>query len=402
MMKFLRRVALVLFIALLGFNIYLAVTGKWYFYSALSKTYFIGQKGPGIYDLELFPYRTIKSSANPVELVKIEGQTLLPDELDYLEKWKTTSFLIMRNDTVLFEKYWGEHNETTVSNTFSTAKSVVGLLIGIAVDEGYITHIDEPASLYVKEWNKEGLKEITIRDLLTMSPGTDWHESGGNPFSDNAEAYYGKQLNEKVLQQKLIRKPGEVFEYVSGATQILTMIIENATGQTLSAYFESRIWSKIGTTSPAYWSLDKENGVEKGYCCLYATTRDFAKIGLLILQNGNWAGEQLISENYLQETFKPATLKTLTGKENQRYGLHWWVVPTSEDTIKYARGIQGQYIAVMPSKNIVVVRTGHNRTPDYKEVPEDVEDFPYIIHPQVGHPPDLFEYLRMALRIGEE
>jgi CubicO group peptidase (beta-lactamase class C family) len=400
-----RRIGIFFLLSFIGFNVYLGYTGKWYFYTALTKTYFIGQKGPGIYDKDLFPYRTIE----PAKEEKVFNQhpkspafELTKDELDYIKQWKTTSFLVMRNDTILFEKYWGDHDENTVSNTFSTAKSVVGLLIGIAIEEGYIGGLDESASLYIPEFDNGELRPITIRHLLTMSPGLNWHESGGNPFSDNAEAYYGKELTKKVLSQKPIRKSGEVYEYISSSTQLLTMILEKATGKNLSTYFGEKIWSKIGTGNQAFWSMDREDGIEKGYCCLYATTRDFAKIGLLIQQNGNWNGEQVVPEWYLRESFTPAKIKTLSGKDNQRYGLHWWVVPTAEDTIKYARGIQGQYIAVIPSKNLILVRTGHKRTPDYGDNPEDADQFPALIQPQGGHPPDLFVYLRIALRIAAE
>lgn len=404
-MKWLRRVLLVLLLAIIGLNIYIAVTGKWYFYTALSKTYFIGQKGPGIYDLELFPYRTIEPA--PKELIlnthtDSKELALSDEEEQYMKDWKTTSYLIMRNDTVIFEKYWDDHNVNTVSNTFSAAKSMVGFMIGIAIEEGLIGGLDESASEYIPEFDTDELRPITIRHLLTMSAGLDWHESGGNPFSDNAEAYYGTDLRNKVLQQKPIRKSGEYYDYISSSTQLLTLVLEKATGETLSSYFQEKIWSKIGTSAPAYWNLDKEDGIEKGYCCLYATTRDFAKIGILVNQNGNWNGEQIVPEWYMKESFTPASIKTLSEKPNQRYGLHWWVVPNDVDTVRYARGIQGQYIAVIPSENIIVVRTGHSRTPDYKKAPSDADEFPAIIRPQVGHPPDLFIYLRTALRLSKE
>jgi CubicO group peptidase (beta-lactamase class C family) len=226
----------------------------------------------------------------------------------------------MRNDTILFEKYWGEHDENTVSNTFSTAKSVVGLLIGIAIEEGYIGGLDESASLYIPEFDNGELRPITIRHLLTMSPGLNWHESGGNPFSDNAEAYYGKELTKKVLSQKPIRKSGEVYEYISSSTQLLTMILEKATGKNLSTYFGEKIWSKIGTGNQAFWSMDKEDGIEKGYCCLYATTRDFAKIGLLIQQNGNGMANKSCPNGTCAKALLRQKSKLLSG---QRQSALW-------------------------------------------------------------------------------
>jgi CubicO group peptidase (beta-lactamase class C family) len=405
LMKLLRRIVIVFFFAFVGLNIYLAVTGKWYFYSALSKTYFSGQKGPGIYDLNHFPYRTIESDDEVFQLIEhryTSPDLLTTEELAYLKKLKTTSFLVMRNDTILYEYYFDKHDSLTVSNTFSAAKSVIGLLIGIAIEEGFIDSLDQAAGDYIPEFDTPELRPITIRHLLTMSPGLDWHESGGNPFSDNAEAYYGKDLRAKVVKQKPIRKSGEVFDYISSSTQLLTQIIEKATSQHVSSYMEKKIWSKIGTEHKAFWSLDREDGVEKGYCCLYATTRDFARIGYLILNNGRYKNEQIVPEWYMKESFTPAKLKTLSGQENQRYGLHWWLLPSKKDTIVYARGIQGQYITVIPSKNLIFVRTGHTRAENYEEIPSYANDYPALIRPQAGHPSDLFIYLGLTLQISDK
>lgn len=402
--KILRILLLVLLLGILVQNIYIALTGKWYFYSALSKTYFIGQSGPGIYDLKLFPYKTIIHDKTPYNLPESTSakKELSMEENAYFESLETTSFLVLLRDSVIFEKYWEEHTAETVSNTFSAAKSLVSLLIGIAVEEGYIGGIDESVGKYIEEWNKAPYSEITIRNLLTMSTGLGWHESGGNPFSDNAEAYYGTDLEKLVLKQKVVGNPGEEFEYISSATQVLTIVLERATGFELSVYFHDKIWSKIGSESDAYWSLDKEGGIEKGYCCLYATTRDFAKIGLLIADDGVWNGERIVPEWYIKEAFVPADIEVKGEGVNHRYGLHWWLVPTGEDTVRYARGIKGQYIAVIPGRDLVVVRTGHKRASDYKEIPSGFDDFPESIKPQIGHPGDLFVYLKIAMDLADQ
>ncbi len=402
--KVLRIFLLVLLLGILVQNIYIALTGKWYFYSALSKTYFIGQSGPGIYDLKLFPYQTIIHDKTPYNIPEStsDEKELSAEENAYFESLETTSFLVLLRDSVIFEKYWKEHTPETVSNTFSAAKSIVSLLIGIAVEEGYIGSIDEFIGEYIEEWNKAPYSKITIRDLLTMSTGLGWHESGGNPFSDNAEAYYGTDLEKLVLKQEVVEEPGKEFEYISSATQVLTIVLERATGLGLSVYFQDKIWSKIGSGSDAYWSLDKEGGIEKGYCCLYATTRDFAKIGLLIANDGVWKGERIVPEWYMKEAFVPADIKVKGGGDNHRYGLHWWVVPTEEDTVRYARGIQGQYIVVVPGRDLVVVRTGHKRASDYREIPPGFDDFPESIKPQIGHPGDLFVYLKVAMRLADQ
>lgn len=386
----------------IGFNIFLAITQRFYFYSALTKTYFIGQTGPGIYDLELFPYATINAAPKASVLVEsFNNRALEANELSYLESFQTTSFLVMRQDTILFEYYALDHNKSTVSNSFSTAKSLVSLLIAIAVNDGFISSIDEPVASYLSEFNNKDMNGITIRHMLTMSSGLSWSESGANPFSDNAEAYYGNDLRRLVLNKKPIRKPGEVFEYTSMSTQVLAYVLEAATKKPMEDYFQERLWRRIGSENDAFWSKDAEAGDLKAYCCMYLTTRDYARLGLLILNGGKYKNEQIIPKWYMDEAFIPAQLSTLQNETNQRYGLHWWVAPGDGDTLRYARGINGQYVLVIPSKKLVVVRTGHKRTPDVLDADQLKKEQVGPFRHQVGHPPDVFEYLQIAFRLSE-
>jgi CubicO group peptidase (beta-lactamase class C family) len=386
-----------------GFNIYLAISDRFYFYSGVAKTYFVGQTGPGIYDLEYFAYHTIDAAPKASLLHRFEREISLGEsELAYIDSLKSTSFLVMRNDTILFEYYANDHDETMVSNSFSTAKSVISLLLAIAVEDGFIKSFDEPVANYLAEFNNAEKKGITIRHLLTMSSGLEWTESGANPFTDNAKAYYGTDLRKLVLSKKPIRKPGEMFEYTSMSTQVLCYVLEAATKKPMGDYFQERLWRRIGSESDAYWSKESEDGDYKAYCCMYLSTRDYGRLGLLILNNGNYQGDQIIPTWYMKEAFVPDTkLNTAQNEPNQRYSLQWWVVPGDGDTLRYARGINGQYVMVMPSKNLVVVRTGHKRTPDVLDKsmlkPDQVGPFRH----QVGHPTDIFEYLQIAFRITE-
>jgi hypothetical protein len=144
-------------------------------------------------------------------------------------------------------------------------------------------------------------KHITIRHLLMMSSGLNWEESGKNPLSHNAASYYGTDLYGLTTNQFAIEKPGKRFEYQSGNSQLLGFIIKKATGKRVSDYASAKIWSKIGTESDAYWSLDKENGDEKSFCCIYGTSRDFARLGRLIKQNGVWNGQEIIPASYMKD-----------------------------------------------------------------------------------------------------
>ena len=395
MKRFLKFTLLVIFGIFLLLNLFILFSGKWYVYTAVSKTYFRGQGGPDIYDLDLFPKREIKKSSHPKELVENILTKSLPKDIETeLEGIKTTSFLVMRNDTILFEKYWGDHTKETISNSFSAVKSFVSVLIGIAIDEGKISSIEAKVGDYLPEFKKGKLSNITIHDLLNMSSGLSWSESGKNPFSNNAEAYYGSELEKLVLSQTVERKPGIKFNYQSGNTELLALIIEAATGKNVSTYLDEKIWSKIGTSHDAYWSLDHKNGQEKAFCCFYATTRDFAKFGLLILNNGVANGKQIIPSSYMKLMFKNDPLKTVEKIPNTRYGLQWWTY----NDVRYARGILGQYIIIIPRLNMVIVRTGHKREPDLTISSAQGKDKAFMEKnaAKVGHPKDLFTYLRFA------
>lgn len=392
-----------LLISFVGFNVFLAVTDRFYFYSALTKTYFVGEAGPGIYDLEKFPYATIDAAPKSDHFVAMRQQaTMTSGEQRYLDSLETTSFLVLKNDSILFEYYAFEHDKNTVSNSFSTAKSVVSLLIAIAVQDGYIISIDEPVASYLSEFNNKEMNSITIRHLLTMSSGLSWSESGANPFSDNAEAYYGTALRSLVFSKKPLRKAGEIFEYTSMSTQILSYILEAATKKPMEDYFQERLWRRIGSEHDAFWSKDTEEGDLKAYCCMYLTTRDYARLGLLVLNNGRYKNEQIIPKWYMDEAFVPAKLTTLQNEPNQRYGLHWWVAPGRGDTLRYARGINGQYVLIVPSKNMVVVRSGHKRTPDVLDPAFLKKQAVGPFQHAVGHPEDVFEYLQIAFRLAQQ
>ncbi|NDF59701.1 MAG: class C beta-lactamase-related serine hydrolase [Crocinitomicaceae bacterium] len=383
-------------------NLVIVFTGRWYLYSGIYNTYLQGKTGPGIFDKEVFYSATLHRSKTPKSWIKKEAsKQLTSNESKYLENLEISSLLILHGDTIVLEKYWGDHNEESVSNSFSAAKTFVALLIGCALDEGKIKSLDEPIANYLPAFNKGEKKKITIKHLLWMSSGLDWSESGKNPFSDNAASYYGTDLKTLVNDQEVVRKPGELFLYQSGNSQLLGFIVEKATGTKLTKYAEQKIWSKINAENNAFWSLDKKNGDEKSFCCLYSSTRDFARLGKLIGNFGKWNGEQIISEKYMRELTQPAPLYTEDGIRNYRYGYHTWMYLGGTTPVYYCRGILGQYIISIPSENIVIVRTGFKRAKDIKlsKVEVDKEAFIKKYKYKIGHPADLFMYLRIAKRL---
>jgi len=305
-------------------------------------------------------------------------------ELDTFNQFKTISYLLLQDSSILFENYWDNYNSNSITNSFSMAKSITSLLIGIAIDENKISGVNDKVSDYLPEFNDKKRKDITIKDLLTMSSGLTWNESYWNPFSSTTNAYYGNNLEKLVLGLKLKDKPGQQFKYLSANSQLLSLILKKATGKSLSKYASEKLWIPLNAKNDALWSIDKKNGVEKAYCCFNSNARDFARIGQLILNKGMWNGKQIISEKYLSEALSPAKyLKDENNVNVDFYGYQWWLINYKGYDIQYARGILGQYIIIIPEKNIVVVRLGHKRSSERTR----------------HHPNDILFYINTALEI---
>jgi CubicO group peptidase (beta-lactamase class C family) len=386
-LKRLKRSLLFFAAFLLGGILLLWITGNGHLLKGIKETYLVGKTGPGIYDSIVFPLRTANhANASEKWLLTEQPTQLLPEELSALKAIQTTSFLVIKNGEIVLEKYFGEHTPSTRSNSFSAAKSFIGLSIGIAIDKGFIQSFDDTISNYLP-FEINGADRVTIRHLLAMSSDLNWSESGANPFSDNAKAYYGNSLSDVMETTSFGKNPGKQFNYASGNSQLLGFILVEATGIKPTDFIAKYIWSKISTQNDLSWSLDHESGMEKAFCCIYATSRDYAKFGQLLLNEGQWGGEILIDSATLDELTSPFNSKT------PQYGLHFWLLDDPEHPAFYARGILGQYIIVIPSLEMVVVRTGHQRKDKY---PRSKNDYKSL------HPKDLFDYISIAKRIAKE
>jgi len=278
------------------------------------------------------------------------------------DKYKTVAFLVIRDQKILFEKYWDGYSADSKSNSFSMAKSIISLLIGIAMDEGYIQSVDQPVGDFLPEFKEGDRAKVTIRHLLEMSSGLSWDEAYSSAFSMTTKGYYGKDLPGLVLNQTLLREPGKFYDYKSGNTQLLALILESATHQKVSTFASEKLWKPMGARYDALWSLDNSNGVEKAYCCFNTNARDFARFGQLILNHGQWDGKQLVSESYLNKALTPVThLVDSNDKNVDYYGWQWWLMKFRGYQVYYMRGVNGQYVIVVPALNTVIVRLGHKR-----------------------------------------
>jgi CubicO group peptidase (beta-lactamase class C family) len=246
-------------------------------------------------------------------------------------------------------------------------------LVGVALKEGKIKSVEQPVGDYLPEFRAGEKAKVRIIDLLTMSSGSNWDESYSNPFSVTAELYYGSDAYKTATGVSIVRQPGSLHRYKSGDTQLLGLLLEKATGKSLSAYAAEKLWQPMGAEHPAFWSTDKAGGHEKAYCCFNSNARDFARIGQLMADSGRWKGTEIITPAYFSKSIRPCMIPDESGKPCDFYGWQWWLVPY-EDGIFYARGILGQYIIVMPAKHMVIVRLGkHRSSTRIGTVPQEVD-----------------------------
>lgn len=336
----------------------MVITGNTYLYKAIVYNYV------NIDDNDLFEQRVIETDkSTPWAFSKTYNSHSLPNKLDSaLQAYESVAFLIIKNDSIEYEKYWDGYSISSISNSFSMAKSIVSILIGIAIDEGHIKNLAQPIGDFLPEYNEGEKKKVTIRHLLMMAGGLNWDESYGSAFSVTTKAYYGTDLFALVKDLEVEEEPGKVYRYKSGNTQLLAFILEKATGKKVSDYASEKLWIPLHAERNAEWSLDHKAGMEKAYCCFYSNARDFARIGKLYSNYGNFNGTQVVSAEYVAESIKPATLLSPDGQPINHYGLHWWLMNRNGYAVFYARGILGQYIISIPDLSLVVVRLGHKRS----------------------------------------
>lgn len=342
---------------------------------------------PDIYDGNLFPKALIAASGAGQELTlsSLPEKPLSDTLLKQFNLYRTTAFLVVKDSSIRYEHYFLDGGRDSLSNAFSATKSIVALLIGSAISDGAIHSVDDPISTYLPELNGNVLGAVRISDLLSMSSGIKWDEGYSSLFAPVTRAYYGTDLRDQMLALTTKEPSGKTFEYQSCNTQLLGMVLESATRIPLAEYASQKLWKPLGAVHSAYWSLDRQGGMPKAYCCFYATARDFARIGLLALNHGKArSGEILVDSTYMARMVSPDSL--LVDENNAKvdfYGYHWWIIRYKGQQVYYARGILGQYIFVIPTENMVVVRLGHERSKE-----------------RTGHHPnDIFSYLEAAFEL---
>jgi CubicO group peptidase (beta-lactamase class C family) len=375
-MKKLKKIAKWLLIVLIILNVIILLSGKSYLYKGVFNTYLQGRSGPSINEYKIFENRELKTATpQPWPLAKDYNKAAIPEKyLPVFERLKSIAFLVIKDDSLRYEKYWENYGPSSATNSFSMAKTFVSILIGAAIKDGKIKNVDQPVKDFLPEFKEEKPGTVTIKHLLMMASGIDFDEDYVNPFAYPAAAYYGSDLKQLSLGYTAREEPGKVFKYLSGNTELLGIILEKATGKHLSDYATEKLWKPMGAEHPAFWSLDQLDGMEKCFCCFNSNARDFARFGQLYLDSGKWKGQELIPADYVAASVQPNGLVDEAGLKVKHYGYQWWMLPNYKRSfVFYARGILGQYIFIIPEKRMVVVRLGHKRDNEKEDdTPKDV------------------------------
>jgi CubicO group peptidase (beta-lactamase class C family) len=334
-------------------------------------------------DISRFPARVIR--AGPTVLALAEGR--LPagtlDEVtdregderplgQLVEDSATEALVVLRDDEVVYERYENGGAADEPHTSFSVAKSFLSTLVGIAIDRGDIDGLDDPVTDRVPELldRDERFADITLRHLVTMSSGLAYEEQG-LPWSDDTTTYYAPDLRAEALSAEVEEEPGRTWHYNNFNPLLMGLVLERATGTSVSEYMARHLWGPMGAEADASWSLDSEDsGFEKLESGVNAVPRDYARFGYLVAHEGRVGDRQVVSAEWVRE----ATARD-TSRDPADHYQYWWWVDTERPGRFSARGNFGQYVYVDPATDVVVVRLGRDDGGEqWPELLRDVAD----------------------------
>ena len=356
---------------------------------------------------EIFPYQTIRASDEPFVFPK--GEVIELPEIyqfagaaksgpDFLGETRTTALLVIQAGEIRHEEYWLTGGPDVNWLSMSVAKSFVSALVGIAISEGKIKGVESPITDYVPELSNSAYDNVRIKDVLQMSSGARWNEDYSDPNSDIMR--YGQiwagagagSFDEFTATLEREREPGTYNYYNSTDTQALAMLVSRATGMSLSAYAEEKLWQPLGMQHEAYWITDKQ-GVEMAAGGLQVTALDYAKLGQLYLQKGRWGDKQLVPEQWVTDSLVAdgPHLKAEAHPEYPLgYGYQWWLPPGDGRGEFVAIGVYNQFVYVDPTLELVVVKLSAN--PNYGLTNDETSYREF----------ETFEYLRAIGQLFED
>lgn len=317
-------------------------------------------------DWQRFPSRAVPAGDNAVYFeaketdlfddFDIDGRQLK----DYFEATHTTAFIVLHGDTLLYEEYFNGSSHEATQASMSVAKSFVSTLVGIALEEGFIATLDDPVTIYIPELLERDPRfaDITIRHLLMMTSGLRFIQDESDPFSDDFITSHSPNLREAALNTEIVEAPGRRFHYNDYNPQLLGMVLERATGMSVSEYLATRLWQPMGAEADGSWDLDsKHSGFERMSVGLNGQALDFAKLGWLFLHGGKAGEQQVVPQVWVDQVTNPAEALFTNRADHANYYQHYWWLDV-ENEAYYAEGNFCQFIYIYPKADLVLVRHG--------------------------------------------
>jgi CubicO group peptidase (beta-lactamase class C family) len=309
-------------------------------------------------DFRRFPSRPIQApteasrfsrAPTPDGLTTVSVDGAERDLEEFLGSTGTTAFIVIQDEAILYERYLNGDNRSSIQTSFSVAKSYLSALVGIAIDEGLLS-LDDSITEHIPELldRDRRFSRITVEHLISMSSGLRYVESN-LPWGDDAQTYYAADLRELALEDtEILEPPGRTWLYNNYNPLLLGMILERATGMTVADYLERKLWQPLGSEFAASWSMDSESsGFEKMESGLNARAIDFARLGVLYANGGQWEGQQIVPRGWVETSTEAQAIAY--------YGYWWWV---ESGGVFLARGNHGQLVYVDPASDLVMVRFG--------------------------------------------
>ena len=275
---------------------------------------------------------------------------------DYIQAFKVAGLIVIRDGKILYESYDFGNNEKSRWVSFSVTKSVTSMLLGAAIKDKHISSVKDPIVTYLPQLRDSHYGNVSIEQVLHMSSGVNWDEDYSDPTSDVslASALNSTKLYDYLSKLGASSEPGNKFNYNTAESNLIGGLVRSAVGNNLSKYLEQKIWKPFGMEFDAYWVLDYDYNLELGGCCINATLRDYARIGIFALNNGNLKNNiNVLPDNWMKQS-------TTSSPNLEYYGYQWWL-DGSDYRSFYADGIFGQFIWIDPaSKTIVAMHSARD------------------------------------------
>jgi CubicO group peptidase (beta-lactamase class C family) len=349
----------------------------------------------------VFPHRIVRRADHPFEFARAPIERVDLDTItvrewsgrmvswaDYMRDARIRAFLVVRNDTILYERYSGGYAASTLSGSYSMAKSFTSTLLGIALGRGEIRSLDDSITTYVPELRENpAFQGVTLRNLLEMKSGLSYERMNGGTWHDlrsgDAEFYFTSHLDDAMARMHRAVPPGGAWAYSDADAQVLAWVLTNAAHLSLADQLEQRVWRRIGTEFDASWSLDRAGGMEKAATGVNATARDYARFARLYLHDGVFDDKEVMPRAWvaLSTTLDSArTRPEVATWWRMQHRSYWWIPmqawPQERDF--FADGAKGQRMYVHRPSGTIIVELADS----------DAQDFPFrrITHYLLGQP----------------